>query len=78
MTREEAKTIILKHQFAFASMPDDVIEAVNYLMKEPILDKIRAEIDELEVLRFSSGERIYKDEVLDIIDKYNPESEDKE
>lgn len=34
MTREEAKTIILKHQFAFASMPDDVIEAINYLIKE--------------------------------------------
>lgn len=35
MTREEAKRIILKHQFAFASMPDDVLEAVNYLVKEP-------------------------------------------
>lgn len=34
MTREEAETIILKHQFAFASMPDDVIEAINYLVKE--------------------------------------------
>ena len=34
MTREEVKTIILKHQFAFASMPDDVIEAINYLVKE--------------------------------------------
>lgn len=34
MTREEAKMIILKHQFAFASMPDDVIEAINYLVKE--------------------------------------------
>ena len=34
MTREEAKTIILKHQFAFASMPDDVIEAINHLVKE--------------------------------------------
>lgn len=34
MTREEAKTIILKHQFAFASMPDDIIEAINYLVKE--------------------------------------------
>ena len=34
MTREEAKKIILKHQFAFASMPDDVVEAVNYLVKE--------------------------------------------
>lgn len=34
MTREEAETIILKHQFAFASMPDDVIEAINYLVKK--------------------------------------------
>lgn len=35
MTREEAKKIILKHQFAFASMPDDVVIAVNYLVNEP-------------------------------------------
>lgn len=42
---------------------------------DKILDKIRAEIDELTVLKFSSGERIYKDEVLDIIDKYRTESE---
>ncbi len=34
MTREEAKKIILKHQFAFASLPDEVVEAVNYLIKE--------------------------------------------
>ena len=38
--------------------------------KNVVLDKIRTEIDELDALRFSSGERIYKDEVLDIIDKY--------
>lgn len=38
--------------------------------KTEVLDKIRDEIDELDTLRFSSGERIYKDEVLDIIDKY--------
>lgn len=37
---------------------------------EAILDKIRTEVDELDTLRFSSGERIYKDEVLDILDKY--------
>ena len=34
MTREEVKTIILKHQFAFASMPNEVIEALNYLINE--------------------------------------------
>lgn len=44
MTREDAKKIILKHQFAFASLPDEVVEAVNYLInedQETILDKIK-------------------------------------
>ena len=50
--------------------------------QEPILDKIRAEIDALDVFRFSSGERTYKDEridkdeVLDILDKYKGESKE--
>jgi hypothetical protein len=43
---------------------------------EAILDKIRIEVDELDTLRFSSGERIYKDEVFDIIDKYKAGSEE--
>ena len=46
-----------------------------------VIDKIRAEIDELDVFRFSSGEKTYKDEridkdeVLDILNKYKAESE---
>lgn len=51
--------------------------AIKALEQDNILDKIRAEIDELDVLKYSSGERIYKDEVLDIIDKYKVESGDK-
>lgn len=73
MTREEAKKIILNHQFAFASMPDEVIEAVSHLIEEeqePILDKIRAEIDNA----LSDG-MIHKKVVLGIIDKYKAESE---
>lgn len=55
----------------------EVVRVIKALEQEPILDKIRSEIEELNVLRFSSGERIYKDEVLEIIDKYKAEGEDK-
>jgi hypothetical protein len=52
MTREEAETIILKHQFAFASMPDDVIEAINYLVKEeprwiPVSERLPEDYEEV-------------------------------
>lgn len=63
---------------------DDIIECIKYAdsvqpkPKTDVLDKIRAEIEQLAVLKFSSGERIYKDDVLEIIDKYKAESEDKE
>lgn len=49
MTREEAKKIILKHQFAFASMPDDVILAVNYLVKEERWIKCSDRLPDMDV-----------------------------
>lgn len=78
MIREEAKKIILKHQFAFASMPYEVIKAVSYLIEEqePILDKIRAEIEQtsetIDGFLMHDGT---KRTVLQIIDKYKAESE---
>lgn len=52
MTREEAKTIILKHQFAFAAMPDDIIKAINYLIKEepgwiPVSERLPEDYEEV-------------------------------
>ena len=53
------------------------------LEQEPILDKIRAEIEALEYLNIEDGsdgfdKYIEQYEVLKIIDKYKTESEDKE
>lgn len=47
------------------------------LEQESVLDKIRAEIEQIELLaRYTRGD--IKQIVLDIIDKYRAESEDKE
>ena len=80
MTREEAinfgEMFLKVNNDSKNSNTYEFIEtAVKLFKQEPILDKIRAEVDELNVLKFSSGERIYKDEVLDIIDKYKAEIE---
>lgn len=85
MTREEAvnhiKDVICESNstkpniVTFEQEKEALEMAIKALEQESILDKVRAEIDELDVLKFSSGERIYKDEVLDIIDKYRAESE---
>lgn len=66
------------------SMTKKINSLPSVTPQEPVIDKIRAEIDELDVFRFSSGERTYKDEridkdeVLDILDKYKAERKDKE
>ena len=53
------------------------IDAIKALEKEPILDKIRAEIEQIELLaRYTRGD--IKQMALDIIDKYKAESEVKE
>lgn len=81
MTREEALEVIKSHPFLFASFPDDVIEALDVLIKqEPVIDKIRAEVEEKirPWLDFEDRERDRNDaflEVLDIIDKYKKEQE---
>ena len=66
---------------------DDIIECIKYAdsvqpkPKTDVLDKIRAEIEALEegITSYQNDRPwIFKDEVLQIIDKYKAESEDKE
>lgn len=65
MTKEEAKMIILKHQFAFASMPDDVIEAINYLVKKkeprwiPVSERLPEDYE--TVIASVDGEYVYSE-----------------
>ena len=60
---------------------DDYKIVVKALEQEPILDKIRAEIESLEYLNIEDGSDGYDKyieqyEVLKIIDKYRAESEE--
>ena len=68
MTREKAIDII--RCLAWHTRPDeeDVEQAIKALEQEPILDKIRAEIE--------AEPYVSKMEVLDIIDKYKEEQEE--
>lgn len=86
MTREEALEVIKSHPFLFASFPDDVIEALDVLIKqEPILDKIRTEIEtkygQCSICEYDSdyGLGWYQvgdiADILQIIDDCKPESE---
>jgi len=78
MTRKEALEVIKSHPFLFASFPDDVIEALDVLIKqEPALDKIQEEIKRVDIVCHASNnhdELIRKNVVLQIIDKYRAES----
>ena len=83
MTRKEAiaelkRDIELENDFT-----EDYKNAVNMAIKaleqEPILDKIRAEIEELHLIGYATvdGKReIASRAVMQIIDKYKAESED--
>ena len=76
MTREEAKEAV-KEAYGNSEYTDEIIQALE---QEPILDKIRAEIERLHYhpkLDFIKNDEIV-DMVLDIIDKYNAESEEQE
>lgn len=88
MTREEAVANLNMISVAFVEpvtkeqrkIIDDTFDmAIKSLEQEPILDKIRAEIEELPsyVARFNGGDfaiHIDKEKVLKIIDKYRGES----
>ena len=80
MTKEEAKEIIESECYVFNPLNFDrttrintaLDVAVETLEKEPIIDKIRAEIKAM------SGDIETIADVLAVIDKYKAESEDKE
>ena len=88
MTREKAKREIDSLDFYLQNHTDDYSEeshtammmAIKSLEQEPILDKIRAEIDEqydkVHPYNLSCAEGL--EMALGIIDKYNAESEKKE
>ena len=89
MTKEEAIEI-LNNWSPWQEIGDydrfrDALDmAIKALKQEPILDKIRAEIGELNPVDYGSiysyeshnGARYMKDDVLYIIDKYKAESEE--
>jgi len=84
MTREEARNLLKnskpKGSNAYSLMLNDALDmAIEVLKQEDILDKIRDEIEQIEInghIRdvecFSAG----IDTVLKIIDKYRAESEE--
>ena len=86
MTLEEAIDI-LDDNFtvidAHGHYTDEEVEqarqmAIKALEQEPVLDKIRAEIEALSNANPSywhSGDMVDRDDVLEIIDKYRAESE---
>ena len=71
MTREEAIAFFKDMNECTYGNLEAVEMAIKALEQEPILDKIRAEIDNA----LSDG-MIHKKTVLGIIDKYKAESED--
>ena len=80
MSREEALKI-LKYRSGWNLSIRDVNAldmAIKALEQEPVLDKIRAEIEKLQTYKMFIGEKtvyVERDDVLAIIDKYKRESE---
>ena len=84
MTKEEAIEAV-KEAYGNSEYTDEILKALE---QEPILDKIRSEIEHVIDYTYDSTDYdkslyngAYKDglyEALDIIDKYVAESEDKE
>ncbi len=85
MTREEkiAELINIRDNFNYTLAPREVFDdAIKALEQEPILDKIRAEIEQNAypiVHGVNNHEKgMTLNGILQIIDKYKGESEDKE
>jgi hypothetical protein len=85
MTREEAITYLEDAKIKFkipkaavtARKTNEALDmAIEALEQEPTLDKIREEI--MSLTNGDTPERIWNVDVLEIIDKYKAESEDKE
>ncbi len=68
MTIEKAKKIILDHRLLFASMPDEVLEALDFLMSYQILEDIKSEIQK----KYGDTGWVddYIDALFELIDKY--------
>jgi hypothetical protein len=77
MTREEAIAELNTFKVgAKSELGENALDmAIKALEQEPVLDKVRTEIEELEEGITSYDTWIFKNEVLDIIDKYKVESE---
>lgn len=79
MTVEEAIKKLKEQQNEFNEHCIDyagINEAYNMAIKSlEAWEKVKEDILKLEGLRYSSGVRVYQDEVIDIIDKYMKETE---
>ena len=79
MTKEEAiETLTSKDVHNSDKMLEARDMAIKSLEQEPILDKIRAEIAGLTYYWCEVNPKTVIDDVLQIINKYKAESEDKE
>ena len=81
MTREEAIAWLKDHHSIDLNTQDDEAHrmAIKALEQQPILDKIRAEIAEIQLIGYAKvdGKReIASRAVMQIIDKYKKESEE--
>ena len=84
MTKEEAINRVQGYLTDYLPVEDseELEEIIKALKQQPILDKIKAEIEKLEYLNIEDGSDGYdkyieQDEVLQIIDKYRTEIERK-
>lgn len=86
MKNETARREIESLDYYLQNHTDDYSEeshtammmGIKALEQEPVLDKIRAEIESLQNANPSywhSGDMVERDEVFEIIDKYKAESE---
>lgn len=85
MTREELRDYV-EEQRSLNNIPYHVysalIDGIDTLEQEPVIDKVRAEIEQLptskcsEIYRMSINADDFKENVLAIFDKYKGESEE--
>ena len=86
MTREEVIHILEKIKYCCNAYEVDkaLSMAIKALEQDTILDKIKADIEQLPTTKCTETHKIYiiaddfKENVLAILDKYKAESEDKE
>ena len=75
----EIYIVVGKEKYRVTEQAIKAVIAIKALEQEDILDKIRAEIEQItDTMGVSYNQYVSKIDVLEIIDKYKPESEDKE